>query len=97
MKWLRVQNIGPTYIQAESPWQNGFVESFNGKLRDECLKRKWFITRKEEKLVVEKRRQFYNNTNGHIPRSAIAHRPRRTSSDGKVGMFEGKDQLQEWL
>lgn len=39
MKWLRDQNVGPAYIKPGSPWQNGFVESFNGKLRDECLNR----------------------------------------------------------
>ena len=38
MKWLRDQNVGPAYIEPGSPWQNGLVESFNGKLRDECLK-----------------------------------------------------------
>jgi putative transposase len=42
MKWLRDQNVGPAYIKPGSPWQNGFVESFNGKLRDECLNREWF-------------------------------------------------------
>lgn len=39
MKWLRDQNIGPAYIKPGGPWQNGLVESFNGKLRDECLNR----------------------------------------------------------
>jgi transposase InsO family protein len=39
MKWLRDQNTGPTCIKPGSPWQDGFVESFNGKLRDECLNR----------------------------------------------------------
>jgi hypothetical protein len=33
------QNVGPAYIKPGSPWQNGFVESFNGNLRDECLNR----------------------------------------------------------
>lgn len=37
MKWLRDQNVGPAYIAPGRPWQNGFVESFHGKLRDECL------------------------------------------------------------
>jgi transposase InsO family protein len=42
MRWLRDQNVGPAFIAPGSPWQNGFVESFNGKLRDECLNREWF-------------------------------------------------------
>lgn len=54
MKWLRDQNVGPAYIKPGSPWQNGFVESFNGKLRDECLNREWFLTRREAKIVIEK-------------------------------------------
>jgi putative transposase len=37
MRWLRDQNVGPAYIAPGRPWQNGFVESFNGKLRDELL------------------------------------------------------------
>jgi putative transposase len=39
MRWLRHQNIGPAFISSGSPWQNGFVDSFNSKLRDECLNR----------------------------------------------------------
>jgi putative transposase len=35
MRWLRDQSIGPAFITPGSPWQNDFVESFNGKLRDE--------------------------------------------------------------
>jgi putative transposase len=71
MKWLRDQNIGPTYIKPGSPWQNGFVESFNGKLRDKCLNREWFVTRREAKIVIEKWRQFYDNERPH---SALGNR-----------------------
>lgn len=71
MKWLRDQNVGPAYIKPGSPWQNGFVESFNGKLRDECLNREWFVTRREAKIGIEKWRQFYNNERPH---SALGNR-----------------------
>jgi transposase InsO family protein len=57
MKWLRDQNVGLAYIKPGSPWQNGFVESFNGKLRDECLNREWFVTRREAKVVIESRQR----------------------------------------
>jgi transposase InsO family protein len=39
---------------------NGFVESFNGKRRDEMLNRKWFRSRAEAKVLIERWRQFYN-------------------------------------
>jgi transposase InsO family protein len=42
------------------------VESFNGKLRDECLNWEWFVTRREAKIVIEKWRQFYNNDRPHF-------------------------------
>lgn len=71
MTWLRDQNVGPVYIKPGSPWQNGFVESFNGKLRDECLNREWFVTRSEAKILIEKWRQFYNNERPH---SALGNR-----------------------
>lgn len=71
MKWLREQNVGPVYIKPGSPWQNGFVESFNGKLRDECLNREWFVTRREAKILIEQWRQFYNNERPH---SALGNR-----------------------
>jgi len=65
MRWLRDQNVGPTYIKPGSPWQNGYVESFNGKLRDECLNREWFLTIREARVVIEQWRQFYNHQRPH--------------------------------
>jgi len=41
MQWLRDINVGPSVIPTGKPWHNGFVESFNGTLRDECLNREW--------------------------------------------------------
>src|SRR5690606_4946253 len=53
MRWLRDAAIGPAFIAPGSPWQNGFVESFNGKLRDELLNREWFRSRAEAKVLIE--------------------------------------------
>jgi transposase InsO family protein len=75
MRWLRDQNVGPTYIKPGSPWQNGTVESFNGKLRDECLNREWFVTLREAKVVIEQWRSFYNHQRPH---SALGYRPPAT-------------------
>ncbi|MEP6902214.1 MAG: transposase, partial [Actinomycetota bacterium] len=47
------------------PWQNGKGESFNGKLRDECLSREWFSSVKEAQVVIESWRKFYNEKRPH--------------------------------
>lgn len=65
MRWLRDQAIGPAFITPGSPWQNGFVESFNGKLRDELLNREWFRSRMEAKVLIEQWRLFYNEQRPH--------------------------------
>ena len=70
MRWLRDQNVGPAYIAPGRPWQNGFVESFHGKLRDECLNREWFRDVREARVVIEKWRAFYNH---HRPHSALGY------------------------
>lgn len=65
MRWLRDAAIGPAFITPGSPWQNGFVESFNGKLRDELLNRKWFRSRAEATVPIECWRQFYKEQRPH--------------------------------
>ena len=71
MRWLRDQNVGPAFIAPGRPWQNGYVESFHGKLRDECLNREWFLNAREAKVVVERWRHFYNHQRPH---SALGYR-----------------------
>lgn len=72
MKWLRDRNIGPTFIPPGKPWHNGFIESFNGKLRDECLNREWFRDLREARALIESWRQFYNH---HRPHSSLGYQP----------------------
>ncbi len=43
----------------------GYVESFHGKLRDECLNREWFRDAREARIIVERWRQFYNQQRPH--------------------------------
>lgn len=63
--WLAENEIKPIFIEPGKPWQNGKCESFNGKLRDECLSREWFSSVKEAQVVIENWRKFYNTERPH--------------------------------
>jgi transposase InsO family protein len=60
------------FIEPGSPWENGYNESFNGKLRDELLNGEIFYTLKEAKILIEQWRQHYNKVRPH---SALGYRP----------------------
>jgi len=61
MRWLRDQRVGPAFIPPSQPWHNGFTESFNGNLRDECLNREWCRGLREARMLIEQWREFYNH------------------------------------
>ncbi len=63
--WLAQNGIKPLFIEPGKPWQNGKGESFNGKLRDECLSREWFSSVREAQVVIEGWRKFYNDERPH--------------------------------
>lgn len=67
-QWLRRSGVGTLFIEPGSPWENGYVESFNGKLRDECLNGELFLSLAEMKYVVERWRLDYNH---HRPHSML--------------------------
>ncbi len=69
-KWLRQKQVGTLYIEPGSPWENGYIESFNGKLRDEILNREVFYSVKEATVIVESWRLEYNN---HRPHSGLGY------------------------
>ena len=50
--WLEALDVETLFIEPGSPWENGYVESFNGKLRDELLHREIFFTLAEAKIVI---------------------------------------------
>ena len=60
------------YIEPGSPWENGYVESFNGKLRDELLDREIFYTLREAQVLTAQYRQIYNRIR---PPSSLGYRP----------------------
>jgi putative transposase len=64
-QWLKDQQIKTIYIEPGSPWQNGFVESFHGKFRDECLNREQLWTLTEARVVIGDYRGEYNQLRPH--------------------------------
>ncbi len=64
-QWLEEGGCSSLFITPGSPWENGYIESFNDKLRDECLNREIFRNGKEAQAVVEAFRQEYNNCRPH--------------------------------
>ena len=64
-QWLRENQIKTIYIDPGSPWQNGFVESFHGRFRDECLNREQLWTLTEARVVIEDYRREYNQRRPH--------------------------------
>ena len=60
------------FIEPGSPWENGYIESFNGKLRDELLNGEIFDTLLEAKVLIERWRREYNTVRPH---SALGYRP----------------------
>ena len=71
-RWLGRVGAKTIYITPGSPWENGYCESFNGKLRDELLNGELFYTLKEAQVVIEDWRYEYNTVRPH---SALGYRP----------------------
>jgi len=63
--WMKAHEIGSLYIKPGAPWENGHIESFHDKLRDECLNREIFGSILEAKVVVETWRIEYNQQRPH--------------------------------
>ena len=71
-EWLGKIGVTTLFIEPGSPWENGYIESFNGKLRDELLNGEIFTTLLEAKVLIENWRREYN----HIrPHSSLGYRP----------------------
>ena len=65
MAWLEEKGVTSVLIEPGSPWENGFVESFHGKLRDECLNEEIFWSRAEAQVVLDWYRDVYNRERPH--------------------------------
>ena len=71
-EWLELVGVKTLFIEPGSPWKNGYIESFNGKLLNELLNGAIFITMFEAKVLIEDWQQQYNQIRPH---SALGYRP----------------------
>ncbi len=94
--WLERVKVQTLFIEPGSPWENGYIESFNGKLRDELLDRELFNAMLEAKVLIERWRKHYNTVRPHSslgyqppapeaiqPRSFASATPQRASGAGR--------------
>lgn len=72
LEWLGRLGVRTLFIEPGSPWENGYVESFNGRFRDELLDREIFYTLAEAKVLIERWRYVYNTIRPH---SSLEYRP----------------------
>jgi len=71
-RWLSELSVKTLFMEPGSPWDDGYVESFNGKLRDELLNLEAFDTLFEAQVLVERWRKHYNTVRPH---SSLGYRP----------------------
>ena len=71
-KWIHAVGAKTAYIAPGSPWENGFIESFNARLRDELLNGEIFYSLREAQIIIESWRKHYNTKRPH---SALGYRP----------------------
>lgn len=70
--WIKAVGAKTAYIEPGSPWENGYCESFNGRMRDELLNGEIFYSLREAQIIIEKWRKHYNTKRPH---SALGYRP----------------------
>jgi putative transposase len=95
-RWLKQQHIQTAYIEPGSPWQHAYGESFNGRLRDECLKMEWFRNLRAAQAVIGGWRR---QDNEERPLSSLAYQtPRafRQAYEAQAGKHAG-GRLQHWM
>ena len=71
-QFLSRLSVKPLFIEPGSPWENGYIESFNGKMRDELLSGEIFYSLKEAQVLIEMWRKHYNTVRPH---SALGYKP----------------------
>lgn len=84
--WLARLGVNTLFIEKASPWENGYNESFNGKLRDELLNGEIFYSLQEAQVLVEAWRRHYNTVRPH---SALGYKPPTPEAIILPGLFPG--------
>ncbi|NGX26892.1 MAG: hypothetical protein K940chlam6_00818 [Chlamydiae bacterium] len=87
INWQKEQKIRWEYIEPGKPQQNGNIESFNGKLRDECLNENWFPSLNEAKRVIEKWREHYNTERPHSSLRGLTPNELASQLKGKTSLI----------
>ena len=72
MSWFAIVDVKPLFIAKGSPWENGYCESFNGRMRYELLNGEIFYTLLEAKVIIEAWRNYYNHKRPH---SSLGYKP----------------------
>src|SRR3981189_1934782 len=86
-EWIAAVGAKTAYIEPGSPWENGYCESFNGKLRDELLNGEIFYTMKEAQIVIENCRPHYNRASEHPSGYVFEEKRFCWSGCGAAGYF----------
>ncbi len=87
--WAAQHGVHLHFIQPGKPVQNAFIESFNGKFRDECLNEHWFLTLEEAQLVIEAWRREYNEERTHSSLGDVT--PREFIRDYQTGAYRAQE------
>jgi putative transposase len=90
-QWAYERGVWRRFIEPGKPFQNAFVESFHGRLRDECLDRHWFVGLNDARHTIEAWRQDYNQSRPH---SALGYRPPQEFRQAFEAAAIGR---QEWV
>jgi len=83
LKWFKALSVKPLFIAPGSPWENGYCESFNGKMRYQLLGGEIFFTLLEAKVIIERWRRHYNEVRPH---SSLGGRPPRAQETEGINM-----------
>ena len=82
--WAYDRGVGLHFIEPGKPVQNAYIESFNGKFRDECLNEHWFSSIPEAQAIIEAWRVDYNTVRPH---SSLGNRtPRKAAITAAAGL-----------